>query len=179
MSRARRARSRASGAQVMLLAAALSIGPRALLGQESLGVALPLGSEAPSAQVQDLDGEPVDLLAYVGDRPTLIEFWAVWCENCEALQPQLDRIHSEFGDRVNVVAVAVAVAQSRRRVRRHVAEHDPGYPYVWDDRGAAVRAYEVPTTSVVVLVGDDGKVAYTGVGPDQDLIAAVERLLSP
>ncbi len=77
------------------------------------------------------------------------------------------------------MAVAVAVAQSRRRVRRHVDEHDPGYPYLWDDRGSAVRAYEVPTTSVVVLVGDDGRVAYTGVGPDQDLIAAVERVLAP
>jgi thiol-disulfide isomerase/thioredoxin len=163
----------------MMLALSLSIGPRALPGQEVSGVALPLGSEAPTAQVQDLDGEAVDLLAYVGDRPTLIEFWAVWCENCEALQPQLDRIHAEFGDRINVVAVAVAVAQSRRRVRRHVDEHDPGYAYLWDDRGAAVRAFEVPTTSVVVLVGEDGRVAYTGVGPDQDLIAAVERVLAP
>jgi thiol-disulfide isomerase/thioredoxin len=140
-------------------------------------VSLPLGTPAPSVTVEDLDGNRVELLDYLDGTPTLIEFWATWCENCEALQPQLDRIHAEYGDRVNVIAVAVAVAQSQRRVRRHVEAHDAGYPYLWDADGAAVRAYEAPTTSVVVIVGGDGKVAYTGVGGTQDLVGAVERVL--
>ena len=151
--------------------------PGSLCAQGEYAVSLPVGSEAPAAALQDLDGDPVQLLDYVGEEPTLIEFWAVWCENCEALQPQLDEIRATYGDRLNVVAVAVAVAQSLRRVRRHVEEHDPGYPYLWDDRGAAVRAYEVPTTSVVVIVGADGRVVYTGVGPQQDLLGAVEAVL--
>lgn len=155
------------------------VAPSRLSAQGEFEVGLPVGSEAPAAALQDLDGNPVQLLDYIGERPTLIEFWAIWCENCEALQPQLDRIQATFGDRLNVVAVAVAVAQSLRRVRRHVEEHEPGYPYLWDDRGAAVRAYAVPSTSVVVIVGADGQVAYTGVGPQQDLLAAVEAVLGP
>jgi thiol-disulfide isomerase/thioredoxin len=140
-------------------------------------VSLPIGTQAPAAVLQDLDGNEVDLLDYVGEEPTLIEFWASWCENCEALQPQLDRIHETYGDRINVVAVAVAVSQSLRRVKRHVAGHDPGYPYLWDERGAAVRAYEAPTTSVIVILDGEGKVAYTGVGAQQDLLSAVEGIL--
>jgi Redoxin len=73
--------------------------------------------------------------------------------------------------------VAVAVSQSVRRVRRYLEDHDPGYPYLYDALGAAVRAYEAPATSVVVLLDADGRVAYTGVGPDQDLVAAVESLI--
>ncbi len=153
------------------------VGPAGLFAQDEYAVSLPVGSEAPAAAVQDLDGNPVELLDYIGERPTLFEFWAIWCENCEALQPQLDLIQETYGDRLNVVAVAVAVAQSQRRVRRHIEEHEPGYPYLWDDRGAAVRAYEVPSTSVVVIVGADGRVAYTGVGPKQDLLKAVESVL--
>jgi thiol-disulfide isomerase/thioredoxin len=155
------------------------VAPGSLCAQSEYAVSLPLGSEAPAAALQDLDGGPVQLLDYIGERPTLIEFWAIWCENCEALQPQLDEIRATYGDRLNVVAVAVAVAQSLRRVRRHVEEHEPGYPYLWDDQGAAVRAYEVPTTSVVVIVGADGQVVYTGVGPQQDLVGAVEAVLNP
>ena len=147
------------------------------LGLPEGEVGLPIGTRAPQAALQDLDGNPVELLDYVGGVPTLIEFWASWCENCEALQPQLDRIHATYGDRLRVVAVAVAVSQSLRRVKRHVEEHDPGYPYLWDGRGAAVRAYEAPTTSVIVILDEEGRVAYTGVGGRQDLIGAVERIL--
>lgn len=170
------ARSGAAKLSLTLLSLLL-LAPVSLRAQGEFEVGLPIGSEAPAAALQDLEGNPVQLLDYMGDRPTLIEFWAIWCENCEALQPQLDRIQATYGDRLNVVAVAVAVAQSERRVRRHVEKHEPGYPYLWDERGAAVRAYEVPSTSVVVIVGADGRVAYTGVGPQQDLVAAVEAVL--
>jgi thiol-disulfide isomerase/thioredoxin len=141
------------------------------------GVGLPLGTRAPSAGLEDLEGNEVDLLDYVSGRPALIEFWATWCENCEALQPQLDRIHAEHGEELVVVAVAVGVAQSIRRVRRHVEEHEPGYAYLWDGKGAAVRAYKAPTTSVVVLLDAAGSVVYTGAGGDQDLVSAVAELL--
>lgn len=148
---------------------------RAQAAEGDIGPAL--GLPAPAATLEDLEGNQVQLLDYVRGKPTLIEFWATWCELCEALQPQLDRIHQRYGDRMNVVAVAVGVAQTTRRVSRHLEEHDPGYPFLWDARGAAVRAYEAPTTSVVVIVDGQGRIAYTGVGRDQDLVGAVERLL--
>ena len=81
------------------------------------------------------------------------------------------------GEEMNIVAVAVGVSQSVRRVKRHLEGHDPGYPYLWDGRGAAVRAYEAMTTSIVVMLDADGKVVYTGVGRSQDLVGAVEKLL--
>lgn len=140
-------------------------------------VSLPYGTVGPGAEVEDLDGNKVDLIDFVKGKPALLEFWATWCEQCEALQPQMDRIQAEFGDQLNVVAVAVGVSQSVRRVKRHLEAHDPGYPYLWDGRGAAVRAYNATTTSIVVMLDASGKVVYTGVGTEQDLVGAVERLL--
>lgn len=140
-------------------------------------VGLPVGTVAPDAAVEDLDGNPLQLLDLFDGKPTLLEFWATWCEQCEALQPELDAVQAQFGDQVNVIAVAVAVAQSQRRVRRHLEQHDPGYPFVWDASGEAVRAYEAPTTAVIVLVDADGQVVYTGVGADQDLVSAVSAVV--
>lgn len=145
-------------------------------GQE---VALPVGTQAPAAALEDLDGNPVELLDLLEDgKPTLIEFWASWCEICEALQPQLDEVQARFGTRVNVVAIAVAVSQSQRRVRRHVETHDPGYPYLWDGKGEAVRGYNIPGTGIVVILDGSGVVAYAGAGRDQRLVEEVEKLLT-
>ena len=140
-------------------------------------VSLPLGTPAPDVALEDLDGNPVQLSDYLDGKPALIEFWASWCENCEALQPQLDRIASQYEDQVNVIAVAVAVSQSQRRVKRHLEDHDPGYPYLWDGKGAVVRAYNAATTSIVMILDGEGRVAYSGVGAGQDLVSEVQRVL--
>lgn len=162
------------GAWALALSSAALAAPLTAEGQD---VGLPLGTQAPAATVEDLEGNEVQLLDYVSGGPAVIEFWATWCENCEALQPEMDAVHARYGDRVKVVAVAVAVSQSVRRVRRHLEDHDPGYPYLYDARGAAVRAYRAPTTSVVVILDRDGKVVYTGSGGDQALMGVVEGLL--
>ena len=170
-------RARASSLAVLTLLMALPFGVSAQAGGEG-SVSLALGTVGPGAAVEDLDGNAVDLADYIKGKPAVIEFWATWCELCEALQPQLDRIQAEHGNELNVVAVAVGVAQTVRRVRRHLEDHDPGYTYLWDARGAAVRAYNATTTSIVVMLDRDGKVAYTGVGAQQNLTAAVQRLLA-
>jgi hypothetical protein len=71
----------------------------------------------------------------------------------------------------------VAVSQSQRRVKRHVEDHAPGYPYLWDGGGEAVRAFNASTTSIVVILDGEGRVAYAGVGRSQDLVGEVEKLL--
>lgn len=153
----------------------MALAPSATAGQDA-GIAV--GAMAPDATVQNLQGAPLQLLSLApAGKPVLLEFWAVWCDVCEELQPQLDRIQSRYGSDVTVIAVAVGVAQTLRRVQRHLESHDPGYPFVWDANGAAVRAYQAPSTAFVVLIGADRRVKYTGVGSDQDLFTEVERAL--
>jgi len=167
-------RWRAAG-QVVFVLAALATATLPVAAQD---ISLALGTQAPTAAMEDLEGNEVDILDFVEEgKATLIEFWASWCEQCEALQPQLDQIHAEMGDQVNVVAVAVAVSQSQRRVRRHVENHGIPYPYLWDESGNGVKAYGIPGTSIVVILDATGKVAYTGAGAEQDLIGAITTVI--
>jgi thiol-disulfide isomerase/thioredoxin len=141
-------------------------------------VSLPIGTQMPAVTIEDLQGKPVALHELVRGKPAVIEFWATWCEQCEALQPEIDRVQARYGQRVQVVAVAVGVAQTVRRVQQHVTEHKISYPVLWDGRGQAVRAFDAATTAIIVIVDAQGKVAYTGVGPRQSLVAEVEKLLT-
>jgi thiol-disulfide isomerase/thioredoxin len=146
-----------------------------LRAQES-GIAV--GSKAPAVVVHDLDGKPVDLGAFIGKKPVLLEFWATWCERCEALLPRVRAAHAEFGDRVEFFGVNVAVNQSPDRVRRWVKSNTPPFRPLYDDEGTSTRAYEAPTTSFVVVVDRAGKVAYTGTGGTQDISRVLRTVVA-
>jgi len=146
-----------------------------LWAQDEVGIKR--GTDAPAAQVEDLDGNTVDLGEFVGAKPLLLEFWANWCENCEALAPSMDQVHEQYGDEIEVIAIAVGVGQSTRNVKRHLEKHPVEYRYLYDKKGAAVRAFSAPTTSYVVIVDAAGHVAYTGTGGGQDLLAEVAEVL--
>ncbi|MDF1502267.1 TlpA disulfide reductase family protein [Roseisolibacter sp. H3M3-2] len=157
-----------------LLAAALLFA--APLGAQELG--LPVGTKAPPAAVQTLDGTATDLARYYGRTPVLLEFWATWCPNCKQLEPQLQRIAREHGAKVKLVGVAVTVNQSPQRVRLYAQKYKLPMEMLWDAQGKASDAYDAPATSYVVLVDRAGKVVYTGQGGDQDLVGAVRRVLA-
>ena len=160
----------------ILFSAALSLcvlSPAAASAQARGEIGIALGERPELVEVEDLDGNKVSLVDYVGGRPALVEFWAIWCELCEALHPQMVDVHARYGDRVGFVALAVAVAQSQRSVRRHLEDTPAEFPTLWDDGGRAVRAFLAPGTSYIVVLDAEGRVTYTGSGANQDIEAAV------
>ena len=145
-------------------------------GQDE-GIAI--GARAPAVVVNDIDGNPVDLGAYLGKQPVLLEFWATWCNVCEALLPRVRAAHEIYGGSVAFFGVNVTVNQTPERVRRWIASHSPPYRTLYDDKGVSTRAYEAPVTSYIVIVDAAGKVAYTGTGADQDISGALARVVKP
>jgi thioredoxin-like negative regulator of GroEL len=150
--------------------------PAAARAQEEQ-VGLARGATVPAVRLQDLQGRTVDLGQVIGRKPVLVEFWATWCTNCAALEPRMRVAYARLGGQVEFVVVAVGVNQTQASVQRHVAQHPlPAGRVLWDGNGAAVRAFEAPATSYVVVLDRQGKVAYTGVGPDQDVEAVLARV---
>ena len=151
--------------------------PKAAFAQEYGEIGIALGERPELVEIEDLDGNPVSLATYAQGRPVLIEFWARWCENCEELLPQMADVYSRYKDQIEFLAVSVAVAQTPRSVKRHLAQHPVDYPTLWDVGGRAVRAFLAPATSYIVALDADGLVVYTGNGPEQDIEAAVLRAI--
>ena len=163
---------------VLLLAAALLFLPGSL-GAQSTRIGIEVGAtpEGPSLERLDGPGGVVDLSSSIGERPILLEFWATWCENCEALHPQMLEAYDKFGAEVEFYAVAVGVNQSPRRIRRHLEKMPLPFPVLWDEKGAGVRAFQAPNTSYIVVLDSAGRVTYTGTGADQDIQAAIRTAL--
>lgn len=158
-------------------AAFVGLGASDLAAQTQLGIELGAQPAPLALEVIGSAAETVDLAESFGERPVVLQFWATWCPKCEALEPRMIEAHEAFGDRVDFYAVAVAVGQNPGRVARHLEDHPLPFPMLWDEDGEATRRFQAPTTSYVVILDAAGRVAYTGVDSDQDIIGAVSRIV--
>jgi thiol-disulfide isomerase/thioredoxin len=147
--------------------------PALLPGQDVIGI--PIGETPPAVTLENLQGDSVALAQWIGRKPVVVEFWATWCPICAALLPRMEAAKKKYGDRAEFIVVAVAVNQSKNSVRRHLDRHPMPFTFLWDGNGAAVRAFQAPSTSYIAILDAGGKVVYTGVGADQDIDAALER----
>ena len=140
-------------------------------------IGLQVGSAAPVAKVEALDGRTVDLGDYIGKKPALIEFWATWCGNCAQLEPTMKAMHEKYGSRVAFIGVAVSINQSPARVKAYAEKHGLPWTQLFDRKGEATGSYDVPATSYVVVIDKAGKIVYTGLGGKQNLEPALEKAL--
>jgi len=157
-------------ALLVLLAAA-----RAPLAAQDVGI--PIGEKPPAAIVEDLDGNDVDLGQLLEGRPALVEFWATWCPLCKALEPRLAAAYEKYGDDVTFLVVGVGVNQSPRTIRRHLERNPVSGRVLFDAKGAAVRAFQVPNTSFIAVLDSTGAVRYTGTGSAQEIEKAIRRVV--
>ena len=148
-----------------------------VIGLPAGATAQAVGDRAPVVTIKDLDGRAVTLAPAAGRKAMVLEFWATWCEVCEALLPRMRAAHARYGDRVEFIGVNVTVNESRNRVKRFVGEQKLPFRTVFDEGGVAVRAFAAPATSYVVIVDARGMIRYVGSGSTQDITGELARVI--
>lgn len=147
----------------------------ATAGAQDLGIKV--GAKAPSGMLETLDGKKVNIGSWIGKQPVLIQFWATWCGNCKALEPQLRNAAAKYRGKVNIVGVAVSYNQSPERVKLFARKHGLTHTILYDRAGDVSEAYDAPATSYIVVINRQGTVVYTGLGADQDIDKAIKKAL--
>ncbi len=151
-------------------------GPTIAAAQDVIGI--PVGETPPAVTLENLNGDSVPLSQWIGKKPVIVEFWATWCPICAELLPRMEAAQRKYGDRAEFLVVAVAVNQSKNGVRRHLEREPMPFTFLWDGNGAAVRAFQAPSTSYIAVLDATGKVVYTGVGEDQNIEGAMQKAIA-
>jgi cytochrome c biogenesis protein CcmG, thiol:disulfide interchange protein DsbE len=67
-------------------------------------IAAGVGKAAPDFTLRSIDGEQVSLSDFRG-KPVVLAFFASWCHPCEEELPVLQKVHRDYGDKLQVLIV--------------------------------------------------------------------------
>lgn len=85
------------------------------------------------------------------DKPVLVDFWAEWCAPCRKIEPLLEEIASEMGDKIRIVKVNI------------------------DENPETTRAYRVMSVPTLTVFKDGAPVrSVTGARAKGDLVKMIE-----
>jgi peroxiredoxin len=149
-------------------------GARALSESRLLRTGLKAGTPAPSFSLPDIHGRTTALESFRGRRVLLV-FSDPHCGPCDALAPELVRLHAEHRD--NGLAIVMVGRGDVEENRRKADEHGFEFPVVLQDRWRLSKEYGIFATPVGFLIDEQGVILRdVGTGADEILALAREGL---
>jgi thiol-disulfide isomerase/thioredoxin len=126
------------------------------------------------------DGGPYPLASTKG-QVVVVSFWATWCGPCRALEPQFERVASQFSGDKGISFLEANCDDDESLVAPYLEEVKPRVPVVFAD--GLDHFLAVNSLPTVVIIDRAGKVSYRaeGFGEDgfeRELTAAARRALS-
>lgn len=107
-------------------------------------------AKAPDFTVTTISGETVSRESFLASgKPTLVYFMASWCPTCAKNWPSLNQIYTEYGDRVNLVAISIDPTDTQEVLNDLAAKKGlifpivPGNPQLMLDFGVKGQATTV------------------------------------
>ena len=138
-----------------------------------------IGQPAPGFALPTLDGSRTVRLSELRGRVVVLNFWSSWCAECVVEHQALSRAWQRYRDH-GVVVVGMNFDDSAAAARSFAARLGVGYPLLTDPGDRAAVAYGVTGPPETFLIGPDGVIAGTTIGPVDypRLSSEVEALLT-
>jgi thiol-disulfide isomerase/thioredoxin len=137
----------------------------------------PKGRAAPRLELRNLDGQAFSLAALKG-RVVLLNFWASWCEPCRAEIPSLESFAQRYGDE-GLSVIAINYQEGEAGIRRFLQGTPFALPILLDADGAAARNWTPLVFPSTVVIGRDGRPAFTVVGEADWTSDQARRSITP
>ena len=113
--------------------------------------------------LDDLDGQPLDILDLHNQKPLIINFWATWCAPCRKEMPLLNNYYlTRNSDQANVLGIAI---DDIDQVNSFIAELGINFPVLVGQS----EAYElmqtlgntILTLPYTILVNSEGRIIWS------------------
>ncbi len=137
------------------------------------------GSPAPDFTLVDSDGNAFRLSQFRG-RPVVLFFMTtgLWCEPCKKeTRDHLRPLYDAYGSRIQIISIEMIPAdQSNADLNAYKATYASPWIYARDTAGVA-SAYGITSLSIIVIVDQNGVIAFRLPDPTYNQMAQVLRNL--
>jgi thiol-disulfide isomerase/thioredoxin len=127
------------------------------------------GRTAPKLPSEHLAGAPVTLASLLGDshgRPSLVVFWASWCDPCIKEAPALEGFSKSPEGKGRIVGVDWSDARSGAAA--FVRHFGWTFPVLRDGEGTIGNAYELAVLPTTFVIDSAGHIRNTLRGPQTE-----------
>ena len=133
-----------------------------------------------SFSLENLAGEWQTLEDLLGEKATVVDFWATWCKPCTKAMPKLDAMYTKLQDQgLNVIGISCDGPRSIGKVSPVVASMKISYPILKDIDCEVMNAHDYQAFPTLVLMDAKGDIVWVHEGfQSGDEIESEKRIMS-
>lgn len=120
-----------------------------------------IGKKAIDFEVELLSGEKVKLSDYSG-KPVFLNFWATWCGPCVREMPDIEKVKTEYGDKL--VVLAINGGELKEDVEAFISKKGFTFNIGVNERGDILEKYDSMYIPLSVFIDKDGVIRERKVG---------------
>jgi peroxiredoxin len=156
---------------------------------------LPLGTQAPSFKLPNIDGSTVSLEDVSGGKALVVMFICNHCPFVKHIAHELVRLHADYKSQgVHFVGISSNDIESHpddspEMMKKEAAAQGYAFPYLYDQTQSVAQAYRAACTPDIFVFDSQNKLAYRGQIDDSrprngkpvtgaDLRAALDAILA-
>jgi thiol-disulfide isomerase/thioredoxin len=115
------------------------------------------GAPAPRFHAKTTSGETFNNESIKG-KVVLFEFWTTWCQYCHQEEALVEEVNKEFEGK-GLVVLAIDVAESKKTVKKYLAEHPRSCRIVMTEDTNLAAMYQANVYPIYVVIDRDGNIA--------------------
>jgi len=140
------------------------------------------GQDFEPLTVTTIDGNRVSMQDMVSKGPTLVTFWALWCEPCKQELRHLQTLYEKYREKkFTILAVNQDNQKSVAKVSSFISSHEYTFTVVTDPNGEIAQMFNVKNIPFGILYDRNGKAVYTSIGykpgDERELDVQIQKLM--